>query len=539
MSQPETTPHEVEGRWKWPNWGRGPYDALSSVMLGAPFEGHLELSTDVDGEPWVFEVRYSKSGIAPRLSDGIDAERLYEWDIVGRGRGQKKASYNISPRFAGMRHYETGDPLRLPWENQVGEVDGVDVEYHLSNIEPDRGLKLLPEFFVAIFEHAGERINSNYFREEPHEASVMWAYERYVRMLREWARKLSSSGVLHKVMLYLAEEEGVKAELKIDNEEEINHQNRLVLNPESASRLLPGHTYGRKLEVYLLADPNAVSKDHPSYHPKVEVLVNKKMNGGESWAWADRHEVTRQIEETIMNALHWEDIPLSPDGSGVYVPDDHFDAVSRDDPVELYEDPTPRLEAKADHLLLTTLRDMGETAWDVTETVATDGGATVDGLAEQLGKHPATIYRAISDLGEIFDLEDGQLSFRVRKYQEELRALVESAEYAIESYADRIQHVMGLADHVAESSPFQKWLAENGAELEFDQEGNPKRLRIDTILSMLKGNSYESARRVAQEAIDAWRHSGNDVLHFSDVQMVWRQPGGGHDSRRVGKLATW
>ncbi len=60
------------------------------------------------------------------------------------------------------------------------------------------------------------------------------------------------------------------------------------------------------------------------------------------------------------------------------------DAVPRDEPVELYEDPTPRLEAKADHLLLTTLHDLGETAWDVTETVATDGGATVDGLAEQL-----------------------------------------------------------------------------------------------------------------------------------------------------------
>lgn len=76
-------------------------------------------------------------------------------------------------------------------------------------------------------------------------------------------------------------------------------------------------------------------------------------------------------------------------------------------------------------------------------------------------------------------------------------------------------------------------------DVEFDQEGNPKRLRIDAILSMLKGNSYESARRVAQEAIDAWRHSGNDVLHFSGVQMVWRTPGGGHDSHRVGKLADW
>ncbi len=116
--------------------------------------------------------------------------------------------------------------------------------------------------------------------------------------------------------------------------------------------------------------------------------------------------MTEQIDETLLNALHWEDIPLAPDGNGVYVADDHFDAVAREEAVELYEDPTPRLEAKTDHLLMTTLRDMGETARDVTETIATDGGATVDDLADQLGKHPATIYRAIN---EIADWLEGKL----------------------------------------------------------------------------------------------------------------------------------
>ncbi|AEH35961.1 DUF7845 domain-containing protein [Halopiger xanaduensis] len=539
MTQVETTPHEIEGRWKWPDWGRGPYDALSSVMLGPPFEGYLELDIEIDGEPWHLEVSYSKSGFAPRLSDGINAERLYEWDIRGRGRGERKASYNISPRFPNMRHWETGEPVNLPWENQIGEVGGVDVEFHVSNIEPDRGLELLPEFFTAIFEHAEERVHPEYFRTDPHPASRMWAYERYVRIRRQWAEKLASAGVLQKVVHYLSDLEGIVAELQLNNKEVINHQNRLILDPTSAAKLLPGHTYGRKFEIYQLADPDAVSKDHPSYHPKVEVLVNKSMNDGEAWAWADRHEVTEQIDETLLNALHWEDIPFGPDGNDVYVPDDHFDAVARDDQVELYEDPTPRLEAKTDHLLMTTLRDMGETAREVTETVATDGSGTVDGLADELGKHPATIYRAIEDLGDILELDQGEISFRARKYQEELRALVESAEYAIESFADRIQHVMGLADHIAESSPFQKWLAENGAEIEFDESGNPKKLRIDAILSLKKADSFENARRVAQEAIDAWRHSGNDVVPFSKVSMVWRTPGGGRDSHRVGAIADW
>ncbi|RQG87024.1 DNA-binding protein [Natrarchaeobius halalkaliphilus] len=537
MSQIATTPHEIEGRWKWPDWGRGPYDALSSVMLGPPFEGYLEMTVDVDGEPWLVKVSYSKSGFAPRLSDGINAERLYEWDIVGRGPGEKKASYNISPRFPNMRHWETGEPIQLPWENQVGDVDGVDVEFHTSNIEAERGLELLPEFFTSIFEEANERIYSEYFRTTPHSASRMWAYERYVRIRREWAETLSSAGVLQKIALYLSDLEGIKADLHINNKEVINHQNRLVLDPASAGELLPGHTYGRKFEIYQLKDPDAVSKDHPSYHPKVEVLVNKKINDGEAWAWADRDEVTEQIDEMLLNALHWEDIPLSPDGNGVYIPDDHFDAVAREKQVELYEDPTPRLEAKTDHLLMTTLRDMGETAGAVTEKTATDGGTTVDDLADELGKHPATIYRAIEELDEILTLDQGHVSFRVRKYHEELRKLVESAEYAIEGFADRIQHVMGLADHIAESSPFQQWLVENGAEIAYDENGEPKRVRIETILSELKASRFENVQTIAAEAIEKWRKSGNDPSLLRRSQLSWQTPDGGTEVGYVGTVA--
>jgi len=93
---------------------------LRRAVIGdarAALRGLPEIGTEIDGEPWHLEVRYSKSGFAPRLSDRINAERLYEWDIVGRGRGERKASYNIGPRFPNMRHWESGERLQLPWEN--------------------------------------------------------------------------------------------------------------------------------------------------------------------------------------------------------------------------------------------------------------------------------------------------------------------------------------------------------------------------------------------------------------------------------------
>ena len=76
--------------------------------------------------------------------------------------------------------------------------------------------------------------------------------------------------------------------------------------------------------------------------------------------------------------------------------------------------PDRDLEAKTDHLLMTTLRDMGETACNVTDRVATDGGSTVDDLAHGLGKHPATIYRAVQDLGDVLERDD----FTERQRQE-------------------------------------------------------------------------------------------------------------------------
>jgi len=317
----------------------------------------------------------------------------------------------------------------------------------------------------------------------------------------------------------------------------VNHQNRLVLDPSSVNELFPGHQYGRKFEIYQLKDPDAVSKDHPSYHPKVEVLVNQKMNGGDAWAWADRQDVVEEIDETLLNFLNWDDIPLAPDASAVYVADDHFEAVPRDDPVELYPDPTPRLEANSEHLLLTTLDDLGETPRAVAGSVATDGGADIQDLADELGRHPSTIYRAIQKMGEILDLEDGQVSYRARKYREEIRALVESAEYGIESYADRLHHMMGLADVIGDCSPFQQWLAEHGAELEFGEDGEPKRLRVDTILSTLKSSSFESAHELAHEAIEKWRHSGNDPTVFSQIPMLWQTPDGSTEGKPVGTLA--
>jgi len=90
----------------------------------------------------------------------------------------------------------------------VGEVDGVDVEYHTSNIEADRGLELLPAFFGAVFEHAGERIHFEYFRIRNRTRRAECGRTSATFESVASGRKASSAGVLQKVAHYLSDLEG-------------------------------------------------------------------------------------------------------------------------------------------------------------------------------------------------------------------------------------------------------------------------------------------------------------------------------------------
>ncbi|ELY47520.1 hypothetical protein [Natronorubrum sulfidifaciens] len=58
-----------------------------------------------------------------------------------------------------------------------------------------------------------------------------------------------------------------------------------------------------------------------------------------------------------------------------------------------------------------------------------------------------------------------------------------------------------------------------------------------TIFSTLKHDNYENAQRVAREAIEKWRKSGNDPADFARIHMVWQSPEGDTAARPLGKLA--
>jgi len=53
------------------------------------------------------------------------------------------------------------------------------------------------------------------------------------------------------------------------------------------------------------------------------VLVKKSLNNGNPIKWAQKEELRREIEETLINTLYWADVLTKADPT-TFVSDHHF-----------------------------------------------------------------------------------------------------------------------------------------------------------------------------------------------------------------------
>jgi hypothetical protein len=176
-------------------------------------------------------------------------------------------------------------------------------------------------------------------------------------------------------------------------------------------------------------------------------------------------------------------------------------------------DPTPRLEAEQDHLLRTILRDMTESDSDIVETVATDGGQDVHDLAESSGYALSTIYRALQRLDGVLESEQGHVKFVSQKIAEDIRGIVQSAEYALKSAADRAAKLFDIEANQRSDSAVANWLAEYAAE--FDADGG--RIRIGTVMSQIKSRSQPYLPKAMDYLVHAWITDGRRNANIEDV----------------------
>jgi hypothetical protein len=518
VSHIRTQPHEVEGHLKFAPGTRDTYEGLAPYwflthLVINEFDGYSrKLETTIDGEHWTVEMNYWQTGIAPLEEHQTRGDRLYGYGVKGSGPGEKKAAFQIEPRFDGMEHYEDGDELSIPW---APDSDGVDADVHAANVEPERLPQLLRDFVAVLADEAGCHWNSDYFA-DPHRSSNVYAYERYVRIETSVAKQLvRQEGPFWRIWHLLGEQTGMKASFDINNEDVLGHMTKLRLLPYAAQQLVDTHRFGKQLKHYHMRNPDA--QEGATEHPKFGVLLNKSMNDDEALAWHELNAARREIEETIVNVLDWAGISAAPDADH-FIADDHFEPVESDQRIGRYDDPTPELEAKQELLLVQTMNDLSDGASELLQKVATDDSTHYAEAADDLGFSTSSIYRWLSEFGELVRNDNGELSIVSETLKREIIAIAERAERVVRACADRMSRLANQ-ERDGSDSAIQRWMNTYGVEIDDgrgDQEG---RIRIDELLSELRSTDQPRISDVLEEGRSAWGSAGLDVTRFDDMRV--------------------
>jgi hypothetical protein len=342
-----------------------------------------------------------------------------------------------------------------------------------------------------------------------------------------------SDGVLYRIMHLLADETGTSWVYSADNTEVLGYRHEMKLGVGAAQHLLPTLSHGAVLKGY---HPKHVrsseDEDDPLSFPAFRVKLHQQQNDGESFAWDDAWEMLRDIQEIVTNVLSWANIPAQPDPT-TFVADDHFDVQESEFDVERFSDPTPGLEAEQEHVLLSVLDDLTPSGKAVARHLATDGGSHVAEIADKEGYSIRQIYRAVEHMGDAVELDNGQVQFVSEKLRQEVQAIAERMENAVESWATRAAEIVDLELRQSADSALEKWLAKYGAEIEPPEGDDPGRIRFDTVLSTMRSHDVPRLSDVLAEGLDAWMSAGRNPQTFREFRYAAEDVLSGDD---VGKV---
>jgi len=499
--------HEAKAFLWFADNGLSPYWTLRNLLIHE-YDGYVKETKEIAGDLWEVELTYSDSGIAPRPSDSIEREVLRDYELHLDGPGEAKVKYQIRARFDDMRSPDGGEPS-IYWRG--GE--GLDVFAQSSNISFESLTVLLRRSLDELAADVGMSINPSYFRRVLPESNIS-TVELYVRLKRAYANKLvRTDGVMYRIMHLLADKEGTQWTYSADNTDIVGKRHAMDLPPEAAAELGPDHSAGIRPKCY---HPKYVreeeTEDDPLSSPKFGVAFHKSIDG-EGRKWRDREDLLHELEETLVNMLQWGDIPTDPD-SECFVEDDHFEVGASDRDIADLADPTPRLEAEQESMLISVLGELTPTAREATKALATDGGEMhYQELADETGTSVSTIYRVLDQLGDAVKSDRGMVKFTSEKIRQEIIGLVDRLDEIVGDTAERVAQLANVDLRSRAGSALEKWMAKYGVELRDTEDGDAT-IRIDTALSAFKHTSNPTLEEVLEEGIEAWTNSGRDPQQF-------------------------
>lgn len=522
-------PHEFHGYLKWDcsdldNPLRS-YFGFRSLQGEHDFEEHgrLKTTTEIDGDEWAVEFGFKSSGLAPRNADNFRLEEVREYLVYvypkgyqewgdAKSEARQRAYFRLSPRWPDI---ETKEGMRSM--SNPCDIEGYDVEVEGSNWAFEQYPNVLQNALGALADRQGFRFNSptpiypeDFGEDRIHSSSNIVDGEMYVRVAKgQTGEMIAYDGALHRISLLLAGDREGYAKSVRDDRECPGHYHTATIDSRRAGELIGGHELAKEFKHYYMRNPDAV-EGTPLENPKVGVSFQNSIHD-ETLYWDDLDTLVTELDEALLNVLEWSDISTRPDKQ-LYVADDYFQVTGSSRWRKLLPDRLPRIESNQDDQIFATAAEMNGTDAELIDTLLTDGGETSPKeLAQSIGVHLDTVYRALKRLSPLVDHTYGEVQLGSKYIAQELTGYIDAVSNSIQSGLENALDGLTRAEAYEGKNPWSRWLSRYGGKISRTSDADPDELDIG-----FQPDSLEEARRLLRNGATQWsKLTGEELRQFA------------------------
>lgn len=519
----ETGPHEFTVNYNFNSHGLRPYFALDRALKSA--DSWATRSTfRHSGEKWYAKLHKRDASGLVHPGDTtpggtpfrIDEVREYglRVGVVDDPHGRRSFYAHIRPRWEGQQAEKKGGRrVSIPVPDGFG--DGVNVRIQGSNIEFDE--------YQILLQRAAESVgvNRSYFGNS-HDSSNVQDAARYVRLNKDvsgpiHARDGPLVGLAH---LLENDREGYRKLVQNDSD---NHGRRVpgwyhtvTLGPERIRECWPNHALPKEVKHYYAKEAFSRDPDDPLAHPKLEVSYQASRWDETLHADSDSlRQLNKELDESLLSVLADSGLDVRP-GGGVFIEDDYWTPEISDRNLSVVSLDLTEIRHEQESVVVRQLADgLSPIAWETIKLLVTDGGhVTPQDIAESGGFHRDSVYRTLSEMGDLIEREYNQVSLRSTYVAELLHETVKEARDAARRAIESGTKVLQAADRGLDQKT-QEFLAWTGR---YDLNCHERDGGVSIRFGRVKADSFRDGVRQVKEKLregyPLWLAMNRDGLKY-------------------------
>ncbi len=528
----ETVPHEFAANYLFNERGLAPFFAADRRVKRG---GGSALGTFThDGEEWQARLYYQESGLqhpgdTTPQGTSFDIETLREYRLnvtcLDDEVGQRKFNIHLAPRWPGMKS-QSGEEIPVP----DGFGEGVNLRVSGANIEFADYLVLIQRAFGAV------DIRPDYFA-EPHPYSNVRDAERYVRLHREASGRVHARDGPIARLGHLLENDR-NGYRKVVQNDQTEHKEALpgyyhtvTLGQKRIQEAFPSHELPKEIKHYYAREAKAFPDDSPLRHPKLGASYQvNRWDGKIGVSPEDIEQLSRELDETVLSTLANSNVDLRP-GADTYVSDAYFSASESDREREVVNFNTTQIKQTQENIVIKHISDgLSPIERESLEMLVADGGEiSPNDIADEYGRHPDSVRRALNRIDEMVSRRYDEVSLRSSYVAELVHDAVKQARDATRRATDAAAKTIEAAERgLHEKTVFAAWAAKYG--VNYSKHDDELTLRLGEV----DGDSHrKEVCRILREGLDLWEQANRDPTVYRAGHYHYRYREREHDLRSV------